>query len=32
VPTSAIATVIAFLLGPDSAPVSGARIPVYGDA
>jgi NAD(P)-dependent dehydrogenase (short-subunit alcohol dehydrogenase family) len=32
VPTSAIARVIAFLLGPDSAPVSGARIPVYGDA
>jgi NAD(P)-dependent dehydrogenase (short-subunit alcohol dehydrogenase family) len=32
VPTSAIAQVIAFLLGPDSAPLSGARIPVYGDA
>jgi NAD(P)-dependent dehydrogenase (short-subunit alcohol dehydrogenase family) len=32
VPTSAIAPVIAFLIGPDSAPVSGARIPVYGDA
>ena len=32
VPPSAIAPVIAFLLGPDSAPVSGARIPVYGDA
>jgi NAD(P)-dependent dehydrogenase (short-subunit alcohol dehydrogenase family) len=32
VPTSAIAPVIAFLLGPESAPVSGARIPVYGDA
>jgi NAD(P)-dependent dehydrogenase (short-subunit alcohol dehydrogenase family) len=32
VPTSAIAAVIAFLVGPESAPVSGARIPVYGDA
>ena len=32
VPPSAIAPVIAFLLGRDSAPVSGARIPVYGDA
>jgi NAD(P)-dependent dehydrogenase (short-subunit alcohol dehydrogenase family) len=32
VPTSAIAPVISFLLGPDSAPISGARIPVYGDA
>lgn len=32
VPPSAIAPVVAFLLGPDSAPVSGARIPVYGDA
>jgi NAD(P)-dependent dehydrogenase (short-subunit alcohol dehydrogenase family) len=32
VPPSAIAPVIAFLIGPDSAPVSGARIPVYGDA
>ena len=32
VPTSAIAPVIAFLLGPESAPISGARIPVYGDA
>ncbi len=32
VPPSAIAPVIAFLLGPESAPVSGARIPVYGDA
>ena len=32
VPTSAIAPVIASLLGPESAPVSGARIPVYGDA
>jgi NAD(P)-dependent dehydrogenase (short-subunit alcohol dehydrogenase family) len=28
----AIARVIAFLLGPDAGPVSGARIPVYGDA
>ena len=28
----AIARVIAWLVGPDSAPVSGARIPVYGDA
>ena len=32
VPPSAIAPVIAFLLGPESAPVSGARIPVYGEA
>ncbi len=32
VPPSVIAPVIAFLLGPESAPVSGARIPVYGDA
>ena len=32
VPPSAIAPVIAFLRGPESAPVSGARIPVYGDA
>ena len=32
VPTSAIARVIGFLVGPDAAPVSGARIPVYGDA
>jgi NAD(P)-dependent dehydrogenase (short-subunit alcohol dehydrogenase family) len=29
---AAIARVIAFLAGPDSAPVSGARVPVYGDA
>ncbi|MGP8000716.1 MAG: SDR family NAD(P)-dependent oxidoreductase [Streptosporangiaceae bacterium] len=29
---AAIAKVIAFLIGPDSAPVSGAGIPVYGDA
>jgi NAD(P)-dependent dehydrogenase (short-subunit alcohol dehydrogenase family) len=28
----AIAKVIAFLAGPDAAPVSGARVPVYGDA
>lgn len=28
----AIAKVIAFLVGPDAAPVSGAAIPVYGDA
>lgn len=27
-----IARVVAFLVGPESAPVSGARIPVYGDA
>jgi hypothetical protein len=24
--------VIAFLIGPDSAPISGARVPVYGDS
>ena len=28
----AIARVIAFLAGPGSAPTSGARVPVYGDA
>jgi NAD(P)-dependent dehydrogenase (short-subunit alcohol dehydrogenase family) len=28
----AIAKVVAWLVGPDSAPVSGARIPVYGDS
>lgn len=32
VPPSAIAKVIAFLCGPDSWPISGAAIPVYGDA
>jgi NAD(P)-dependent dehydrogenase (short-subunit alcohol dehydrogenase family) len=29
---AAIARVIAFLAGPDSAPTSGAQVPVYGDA
>lgn len=29
---AAIAKVIAFLCGPDSGPISGALIPVYGDA
>jgi NAD(P)-dependent dehydrogenase (short-subunit alcohol dehydrogenase family) len=32
VPPASIARVIAFLAGPDSAPTSGARVPVYGDA
>jgi NAD(P)-dependent dehydrogenase (short-subunit alcohol dehydrogenase family) len=29
---TAIAKVIAFFAGPDAAPVSGARVPVYGNA
>ncbi|MGQ0576392.1 MAG: SDR family oxidoreductase [Pseudonocardia sp.] len=29
---AAIAKVIAFLCGPDAGPISGAAIPVYGDA
>jgi NAD(P)-dependent dehydrogenase (short-subunit alcohol dehydrogenase family) len=32
VPPAAIAKVIAFLIGPDAAPISGARLPVYGDS
>jgi NAD(P)-dependent dehydrogenase (short-subunit alcohol dehydrogenase family) len=32
VPPAAIAKVIAYLAGPDAGPVSGARVPVYGDA
>ena len=29
---AAIAKVIVFLSGPDAAPISGATVPVYGDA
>ncbi|MHA6795606.1 SDR family NAD(P)-dependent oxidoreductase [Pseudonocardia bannensis] len=32
VPPAAIAKVIAFLIGDDAWPISGAKIPVYGDA
>jgi hypothetical protein len=28
----AISRVIGFLIGPHAGPISGARIPVYGDA
>jgi NADP-dependent 3-hydroxy acid dehydrogenase YdfG len=32
VASAAITKVIAFPAGPDAAPISGAAIPVYGDA
>jgi NAD(P)-dependent dehydrogenase (short-subunit alcohol dehydrogenase family) len=32
VPPEEVATVIRFLAGPESAPISGAAIPVYGRA